>query len=353
MIIRNLHKKVYRTNFKEIILNGMNLLKIPELYMNIRKKLIGHHAVIFLYHRVYPEEERALVASISPEEFEKQMMYLKKYFRFSSLEELVEIINEPDGKIRQLENIAVVTFDDGYKDNYVYAYPILHKYKIPATIFLTYNYIGQEDLFWWDKLGYIIYHSKNKNVDIKNIGSFSLDNEKKKLNCIYFLLRKLKKMSDDLRKEYINELENKCDVKIPSGLGRDMILSWDDINEMKCNGITFGAHTMSHANLQNIEMDTAKKEIIYSKIEIEKKLEREVKSFAYPYGLKFYNREIIEVVKDSGFECAVSTDEKIINALRVCNVYNLPRISAGNSYRSFTLKSSGLFSDINNIFHFY
>ena len=353
MIIRNLHKKVYRTNFKEIILNGMNSLKIPEMYMNIRKKLIGHHAVIFLYHRVYPKEERALVASISPEEFEKQMRYLKKNFSVYSLEDFVELLNESDGEIRQSRNIAVVTFDDGYKDNYVYAYPILHKYKIPATIFLTYNYIGEEDLFWWDKIGYIIYHSKNKHLDIKNLGIFSLADEKKKSNCIHFLLKKMKKMRHDQREAYIDKLKNSCDVKIPSGLGCDMILSWDDISEMKCNGITFGAHTMSHANLQNIEMDTAKKEIIDSKIEIEKKLEREVKLFAYPYGSKFYNREIIEVIKDSRFECAVSTDEKIINALRVCNVYNLPRISAGNSYRSFTLKASGLFSDINNILHLY
>ena len=353
MIIKNLGKLAYRINFKEIILNGMNSLKIPEMYMNIRKKLIGHHAVIFLYHRVCPEEERALVANVSPEEFEKQMIHLKKYFRFFSLEELVEIINEPDGKIRQLGNIAVVTFDDGYKDNYVYAYPILNKYKIPATIFLPYDYIGQEDLFWWDKIGYIIYHSKNKNVDIKNIGSFSLDNEKKKLNCIHFLLRKLKKMGDDLREEYINELKNKCDVKIPSGLGRDMILSWDDINEMKCNGITFGAHTLSHANLKNIDLKIAKKEISHSKNKIEEKLEREVNAFAYPYGSKFYNQEIIKLVKNSRFNCAVSTDEKLLHPFRVGNIYNLPRISAGNSYRSFTLKSSGIFSDINNIFHFY
>ena len=112
------------------------------------------------------------------------------YFSIFSLEDYAGLLNKPGGKISHLGNIAIVTFDDGYKDNYIYAYPILKKYQIPATIFLTYDYIGQDDLFWWDQIGYIIDHSRNKHIDIKNLGIFSLADRKKKLSCIHFLLKK-------------------------------------------------------------------------------------------------------------------------------------------------------------------
>jgi len=74
-------------------------------------------------------------------------------------------------------------------------------------------------------------------------------------------------------------------------------------------------------------------------------------SFSYPYGSKYYNHDIIKLLEKNGFTCAVTTNEKIMNKYKFYNLYSLPRISAGSYCCSFTIKASGMFSDLNKIFH--
>ena len=271
-------------NFKKTICRLACIVKIPKVYMYFRKRILGNHIVIFVYHRICPEKGNSSVANICPEEFEKQIRYLKEKFKIYSLEKLINVLENNQKNKKESENIAVITFDDGYKDNYLYAYPILKKYKIPATIFLISNYIGKDKLFWWDKIEYIIYHTKKGKINIPNFGKFLITNKKKKFYCILFLLKKFKRMSNNLRDKHISELQNICRVRIPAGLGKKMILSWDEICEMKNNEISFGAHTFTHANLLNMNLEEAEREISHSKAMIEDKLKGDVISFAYPYG---------------------------------------------------------------------
>lgn len=338
-------------SFKILIWQLINVIKIPEMYMYFRKRIFGSHIVIFVYHRVCPRKGNLAVSNICPEEFEKQIKYLKENFKIYSLENLINVLENNQINKKESENIAVITFDDGYNDNYIYAFPILKKYHIPATIFLITEYIGKDKLFWWDKIEYIIYHTKKGEINIPNFGKFLITDNKKKFNCILFLLKKFKRMPDDSKEKYINELKNICYVKIPSGLGEKMILSWDKIYEMKNNEISFGAHTLTHTNLTNMNLEEAEKEISQSQVMIKDKLKSDVRSFAYPYGSKYYNHDIIKLLKKNGFVCAVTTSEKVINKSKFYNLYSLPRISAGSYYYSFTIKASGMFSDFNNILH--
>lgn len=338
-------------NYKKIVCLLLNLIKLPEAYMFLRKKMFGSHIVIFVYHRVSPRRDNSSVANICPKEFEKQIRYLKENFKIYSLEKLINFLSNNSTDKETKENIAVITFDDGYKDNYVYAHPILKKYQVPATIFLVTEYIGKNQLFWWDKIEYIIYHTKKREINISNFGKYFLTDDKKKLYCVLFLLKKFKKMSENLKNKYIDELQNICHVTIPSGLGKKVILSWDEIGEMKNNKISFGAHTLTHVNLININLEEAKKEISKSKAMIEDRLKGDVISFAYPYGSKYYNNDIIKLIKSNGFICAVTTSEKLISKFKFYNNYSLPRISAGSDFDSFTIKASGIFSDFNNILH--
>lgn len=337
--------------FKELICLLINVVKIPEMYMYFRKRMFGNHIVIFVYHRVFPGKVNLPVASIGPKEFEKQIRYLKENFKLYSLEKLINVLENNQINKKESENIAVITFDDGYRDNYIYAFPILKKYQIPATIFLVTGYIGKDKLFWWDKIEYIIYHTKKREINIPNFSKFFLTNDKKKLYCFLFLLKKFKKMTDNLRDKHINELQNICCVRIPTDLGKKMILSWDEIREMQNNEISFRTHSLTHANLINMNLEKAEKEISESKAMIDEKLKADVRSFAYPYGSKFYNHDIIKLLEKNGFICAVTTSERIINKSKFHNLYSLPRISAGNYFCSFTIKASGIFSDFNNILH--
>lgn len=72
-------------NYKKIICLLINLIKLPEVYMFFRKKIFGRHIAIFVYHRVYSGKSNTRVANICPEEFEKQILYLKKNFIIYSI----------------------------------------------------------------------------------------------------------------------------------------------------------------------------------------------------------------------------------------------------------------------------
>ena len=317
--------------------------------MYIRQRITNSHIIILAYHRVYPKKDNLFVPYVSPEEFENQIKYLQKYFKIFSLEELVNFLKNSKIYNEEYKNIAVITFDDGYKDNYIYAYPVLKSNRIPATIFLATNYIGKDKLFWWDKVGYIIYNTKKDKINIPNIGEYLFNNNKEKRNCIFILLEKLKKFPNKLKNKYIFILQNICNVTIPSGLGEKMVLSWDEIHEMNDNRIYFGAHTKTHPILTNENLKEAEKEIVDSKKIIEDHLKIKIRSFSYPNGS--FNNEIIKLVKNNGFDCAVSTNQSLINKYDINDIYNLPRIRVSSSFSKFKIKTSGIFSDFNSLFH--
>lgn len=338
-------------NNNDLIRKVINFLKFPEMYMYFRKRIVNKHIIIFAYHRIYPGKDNIFVKNIYPEEFGKQIKYLKGNFKIYSFEKLINLLSSNKMDNGTKENIAVITFDDGYKDNYVYAYPILKKYQVPATIFLVSGCIGKDELFWWDKIGYIISNSQKSSINIPNFGDFSLIDNQKKFHCIFFLLSKFKKFSNQLKNKYIINLQKICGVTIPPGLGEKTILSWGEIREMKDNGISFGSHTLNHPNLANIDLNEAEKEIIHSKKMIKERLKTDITLFAYPHGSKSdYNSEIIELIKNTGFKCACTSHQKLVNKYDIEDIYNLPRIQVSNNFDRFKIEISGILSDFNYIF---
>jgi peptidoglycan/xylan/chitin deacetylase (PgdA/CDA1 family) len=195
--------------------------------------------LIICYHCIRDEGNPHLrPAKIA--DFEKQMQYLSKVYNPISLEKMAQHIQ--NGTSLPSKAIAV-TFDDGYQDNYENAYPILKKYNIPATFFLTTGFIGTGEIPAWDK-GY-----------------------------------------------YTGE--------------KALMLSWEQVREMSDNGISFGSHTLTHPFLTRIPHKHAQREISLSKDIIEQKIGKPVTTFAYPSGN--FDADIKGIVKGAGYSAAVST----------------------------------------------
>lgn len=325
-------------------INVTSRLGFLDAYSNL-KKHFGSQIVILTYHRIGPDNNPWLLSPTSTSDFEKQIIYLKKTHKIMPLNKLAESLQE--GKSFK-EKIAVVTIDDGYKDSYLYAYPILKKYKIPATIFLITGHINKGDLFWFDKIRYLLWYTKIKKFKLDDIGEFSLDSIDNKLKSMYLLVEKLKKIPNEDKNNNLNELIDICDINIPSDLGRDFILSWDEIIEMYENGINFGAHTITHPILTRVSLDRARFEIFQSKKHIENRINQNVNTFCYPNGtIEDFNNEIIEIIKSSGFSCAVTTIP-MINTSKT-DLYKLGRMFDPWSFDSFKFITSGLYSDTTNI----
>lgn len=301
---------------------------------------------ILMFHRVGPAKNAWLLPPTDTSDFEDRMKYLSKTHKILSLNELATCLTA--GK-PLAKKVAVVTFDDGYRDNYRYAFPILKKYKIPATVFLITGHIDTGNLFWFDKIRYVIWNTKIKRLKLDGFEDFSLNSIDNRLLSIYSITEKLKKLKDETKNHLVEKIINISKVDIPHDLGRDVNLSWDEVKEMNEWGIEFGAHTISHPILTRIPLEQAKFEILQSKKEIEKRLGQSVYTFAYPNGTREdFNTGIIDLVRKSGFTCAVTTIPTIPTTRM--NLYKLGRLEPGWSFISFKFIVSGLYLDIHNIF---
>ncbi len=103
--------------------------------------------------------------SATADDFNRQMDYLAKWFNVISLKDIVEWLN---GHKDLPAYATLITFDDGYLDNYTSAYPILRQHNFPALIFLTTQHIGTDAPFYWDMAAYCFYHTQNDHLTFPN-----------------------------------------------------------------------------------------------------------------------------------------------------------------------------------------
>ncbi len=245
--------------------------------------------LILAYHRILSKPQDFAfdegVISVSPEVFEEEVKFCKKYFSLIGFEQLKYAI---ENKAILPPNPLIITFDDGYIDNYRYAFPILKKYGVPATIFLTINHIGTDKIFWWDEVSYYMKNAGyNQRADVDQV------------------LRSLKIIPNEERIRRIEELRNRA--RIDLNIDRQ-ILNWEEIREMRNNGIEFGSHTMTHLVLSQLEdKNRLMHELEKSKEILENKLNKRVVAFSYPVGgSTAFNENIKENVKKAGYDFAVT-----------------------------------------------
>lgn len=316
-----------------------NQSKLLDLYCYLRQSLTGHHLAILLYHRVAPRSGHwSSYSSIIPSDFERQLAYLASNFHVIPLLELAHIIQND---LTFPKKAAVITFDDGYKDNYLFAYPLLKKYGLPATIFLTSGYIGRDQLFWWDKVNYLIEHTSMKTLDLPDLGIFSLSSTLQRRKVFTHIRDKLKTMPEAEKQKMIGYLASETKIEVPPGIAANLILSWEEVREMAGQWIEFGSHGVTHAILTNLQEEEAEIEMVVSKKEIEERLQKPVLSFSYPNG--GFRSEMGGVLKKSGYKCAVIVRGKI--AKKKDDPYELPRISGFGDFNKFKLNISGFYPD--------
>lgn len=311
----------------------IRILLCKSYFHHILRKKFKHKVIIIMYHNFNESKNNAHKnVCLNINSFEKQIKYLKKYYNVISLEKLIDYIKSK----QKIPNYSVViTFDDGYMNNYTLAYPLLKKYNVHASIFLTVNNIKNDTWLWVNKLEYIISTTEKTSIDINipDTGTLhlNLQDTSKKKDAYHTLKELLKNLHPKELKRLLIQIQKKFEVEIDyKVIDNYKMLNFQVIKKMSPRLVDFGSHTLTHPILTKLTHAEYKNEIINSKTTLEKILNRKVKFFCYPNGN--YNQEIIEIVSKH-YTAAVSTEGDFINPHT--NLFTLNRVSARADFDHF------------------
>jgi peptidoglycan/xylan/chitin deacetylase (PgdA/CDA1 family) len=272
---------------------------------------ISNRYYVLPYHMVV-NEPNGFYPATSILNFEKQIAHLAKNYKIVTLNEIVDRVRNRDS----IRRCVAITFDDGFRDNYENAYPILRKVNVPATVFLATHCVETGAAPWFIKLRYVFMKTaKTDYQPVLNGKSISLQmrTKEEKYAASEIIMTYLKHCSDGERISLLNRLVEELGIRDFGGLD-NLMLNWDQIREMSEHGISFGAHTVSHPVLAAIPIDEAEREISESKKTIEGRIGKPVGSFAYPFGKRDdYKPEIFPILERLQFRCAVTTETGINN----------------------------------------
>lgn len=279
-----------------------NLLETTGVFP-LRRKVTGQKHLVVTFHRIRenstPLDQFDTCPSHSVQNFRYVLEYLAKRFKVIPLGEMPSNWDQTTPQ-------ASITFDDGWRDNFELAFPILKKMGLPATIFVTTDKIGSNVAFWQQILGNAFRRASlvEGKVVRERLGSlFGLPEKAIYSPDLYRSIVERVKCSED----QINLLQ--AIQKLPD-LGHNQsnyrfFLDREEIKTLYANGIDIGSHTNSHALLDSLENNEIEKELVGSKAVLECIIGSSIKTIAYPNGR--HNSTVLSIAATEGYEVGVST----------------------------------------------
>jgi peptidoglycan/xylan/chitin deacetylase (PgdA/CDA1 family) len=260
---------------------------------------------ILNFHKVSPDPH-PYFEPVHPATFEEYAAFLHRSYRVMDLGELVQRSHEGDIPDRAV----AITFDDGYRDNYEYAFPILMKYRLPATIFVATGVIGTGATLWHDKVFDAFRYTSLSclRLDNTHFPECILDSPSSLRRALELTLNHAKELFGASRLRFVEEVQR---ALIPDRPTRqeDRMLTWEQITEMNRAGIRFGSHTVTHPILSQLSQDELTKELFESRRQLVEQLGEPVESFAYPNGRSSdYNNSVKRALRECGYTYAVTTE---------------------------------------------
>lgn len=297
-----------------------------------------------MYHRITEVESDPWSICVSPRHFAQQMEVLRKFGEVVSLQQLNQTLQQ--GKTPHWQ--IAVTFDDGYTDNLYHAKPLLERYDIPATMFLTSGYMDQKRDLWWDELNKLLLEPGclpevlcleiNGTTHRWELGTaanyseeeYQRDRHWKALGeqnptprhtlyrTLYWLLSPL---LPEARQKVMDELLMWAGC-VPTLRPNHRILNSEEVSTLGSELISIGAHSMTHPFLSFLPHTRQRQEIQDSKTRLEEIIGQKVVSFAYPHGN--YSEETAALVREAGFMSACTTYPRTV--WKQCDRFKLPRV---------------------------
>lgn len=316
-------------NLRRLKLPVIALLHHGGYYPRKLRRCGRDRAFVLVYHRVgAPAGGRTLDTwragfeqGVSAANFDSHMRFIREIMNPLPLAELAEVVRRgapfPPGAV-------AVTFDDGYRDNYTQAYPILRKYGIPATIFVATGYVESRETLWWDQVYELFRRTASRQLDLRQVAPLR--------DRVASLPRTTRDLSSPLQRTYsanhvvrlmefgpperiadtVRALGEVLEVRREDVEGLDLMLGWEEIREMSGNGISIQSHTHTHPFLSRLGPDRVEDELALSKRLIEERTGGEVDGIAYPGGRGgMFGAETIDIARRLGYRYGCTIDETV------------------------------------------
>ena len=314
-----------------------SLLKFP--FFSLWRQIHRYHIIIFMVHGTVdsrrPNGWQPLRKHLTIENLDRGLDTLSRYYRFVSLDQAVAMLT---GETPILPYSMAFTFDDGYRNNITHALPLLRRYKVPATFFLSTNHIERREPFWYDRLDYALQHlRKEQTVCFGNKELLFQPEQIGSLRTTFSALRVAVKADTRQYEKIMLDLADISRV-LEDNAGRCLadvfeqdhytsLMSWDEAKRATAEGITLGSHTLDHVLLDRLDAISSREQLSLSKQMIEFHTGTPCHHFCYPYGI--WNESILKLVQDCGFLSALTT--RYGHNKRGSSLFSLHRI---NFYQS-------------------
>jgi peptidoglycan/xylan/chitin deacetylase (PgdA/CDA1 family) len=284
----------------------MKLIKnsVKKVVTGLRWRTIPDGLYCFNYHRIGDATNTQYdsdIYSCDSETFSSHLRFYREHFDLITIDNLLDIV---DNKKRIDKKLALISFDDGYIDNYKNAYPILKENDVSAIFFVPTDYVGNTTTPWWDEIAWMVRNTTQKAVSLDQWGEAVLiDTENLDLTIrnVLLLVKKTQRMKMD---DILSQLRTSLKCRLDSRENK-LFMDWEQLNEMRDNGMSIGSHTHSHEILSHIDSKAQLNELSLSREILKNKLGTSVTSFAYPVGRKgTYNEKTIEHLQSCGYKLA-------------------------------------------------
>jgi peptidoglycan/xylan/chitin deacetylase (PgdA/CDA1 family) len=321
--------KLFRTALETLYFSGA--------HMALRPLLGGAGAILMLHHVRPPRRDRFQpngLLEVTPQFFEGVIRRLRRSkVDVVSLDEMHRRMTVGDLSRR----FVCITFDDGYRDNFEFAYPILKTYEVPFAIYVAADFAERTGELWWLALEAVI--AKNKQVELRMEGAArrletdTLHDKRAAFDRIYAWLRQLKTESE--LRDAVRDLASRNNVDV-GAFCSDLCMDWQQLLVLAVDPlVTIGAHTVSHPILTKLDDASMRAELEGSRRAIEQRLGIRPQHLAYPIGdhASAGPREFA-TASELGFKTAVTTRPGVVFRQHAEHLTALPRISLNGNFQS-------------------
>jgi peptidoglycan/xylan/chitin deacetylase (PgdA/CDA1 family) len=243
--------------------------------------------------------------TVTPEMFDAQVAFLKRLYPIATLEEVLDLYDHP----RRLKHFHVlITFDDGYLDNYEAAYPILRSHSVQGTFFLPTGLIGTSIVPWWERIAYAVRHSKKLRLELLYPEPCSLDLGTMDVESVIACILRIYKVTPGLdTQRFLGEVERACESGPPPEPAVPFFMNWSQASEMARNGMAFGSHTHRHEILSRLPIGEQDEELAGSRTIIAERLGRPPDALAFPVGTRdTFSEATMLAAERAGYKLAFS-----------------------------------------------